>query len=337
MQDIADAAGVSKMTVSRALKDHPKQSAETNRRIQRIARSMGYHIHPYLSVLMGQRARAGSTSDAIKLAVFYFDTEERARRHQYFRGVEERAFQLGYQVELFPYEPVKISEERLRKILQTRGIRGIILMPSKKGFAKLDFNFEGFAAAALGHTIIQPALPRVGSNPQASIFESLNDLVGLGYSRIGLVNTRHVNQLSRYLYSGAFHAYRQHLGRQLHLSELSLATGHESKESPRIERWIRKEKLDAIISSSFDIDIPAILTRELQIQIPESLGYIHLLEYPDPNIRQNGFHQSRMGIKAADLVVSAINHNDFSPTTFPYVVATDPEWVGDGSVRKQAT
>src|SRR5947199_9381112 len=40
--DIAQEAGVSPSTVSRALEDHPRIGAETRKRIQELAKEMGY-------------------------------------------------------------------------------------------------------------------------------------------------------------------------------------------------------------------------------------------------------------------------------------------------------
>jgi len=42
IKDIAQTAGVSPSTVSRALSDHPRISAETKERIRRLAEEMGY-------------------------------------------------------------------------------------------------------------------------------------------------------------------------------------------------------------------------------------------------------------------------------------------------------
>src|SRR5689334_8665464 len=54
MQTIADAAGVSRMTVSRALRNDPRLSEATSRRIQTLAHDLGYHPNPAVSELMAQ-------------------------------------------------------------------------------------------------------------------------------------------------------------------------------------------------------------------------------------------------------------------------------------------
>ncbi|MGH8020827.1 MAG: LacI family DNA-binding transcriptional regulator [Opitutaceae bacterium] len=47
MQDIADRAGVHRSTVSLALRDHPRISAEVRARIQALARDLGYNLEHF--------------------------------------------------------------------------------------------------------------------------------------------------------------------------------------------------------------------------------------------------------------------------------------------------
>ena len=55
IQDIAQAAGVSHTTVSRALKDNPLISAEVREHVQQLAREMGYIPNAVAQSLRGQR------------------------------------------------------------------------------------------------------------------------------------------------------------------------------------------------------------------------------------------------------------------------------------------
>jgi LacI family transcriptional regulator len=52
MSDLAAAAGVSKMTVSLALRGHQKISPATRKRIQELAEKMGYRPNPLVQTLM---------------------------------------------------------------------------------------------------------------------------------------------------------------------------------------------------------------------------------------------------------------------------------------------
>jgi LacI family transcriptional regulator/LacI family repressor for deo operon, udp, cdd, tsx, nupC, and nupG len=89
IQDIAQAAGVSHATVSRALRDNPLISAEVRRTIQRLADAMGYTPNAVAQSLKGQR------SNTIGLVVTSIADPFCGRLA---RGVDEIAEQSGVDV-----------------------------------------------------------------------------------------------------------------------------------------------------------------------------------------------------------------------------------------------
>jgi LacI family transcriptional regulator len=88
LADIARALGVSKMTVSRAINNHPEISAETRARILETAHRMNYRPN--------QHARALTTNRSFLFGIVVPDL-----MHSYFaeicRGVESATRELGYQ------------------------------------------------------------------------------------------------------------------------------------------------------------------------------------------------------------------------------------------------
>ncbi len=88
LADIARSLGVSKMTVSRAINNHPEISPETRERILEAAQKMNYRPNQY--------ARALTTNHSYLLSIVVPDF-----MHSYFaeicRGVEDVARPLGYQ------------------------------------------------------------------------------------------------------------------------------------------------------------------------------------------------------------------------------------------------
>jgi LacI family transcriptional regulator len=88
LADIARALGVSKMTVSRAINNHPEISSETRTRILETAQKMNYRPN--------QHARALTTNRSYLFGIVVPDL-----MHSYFaeicRGVESVAREVGYQ------------------------------------------------------------------------------------------------------------------------------------------------------------------------------------------------------------------------------------------------
>lgn len=102
LADIARALGVSKMTVSRAINNHPEISAETRARILETAHRMNYRPNQF--------ARALTTNRSYLLGVVVPDL-----MHSYFaeicRGVETVAKPLGYQNLICSTDEDAASEE----------------------------------------------------------------------------------------------------------------------------------------------------------------------------------------------------------------------------------
>ena len=88
LEDIARALNVSKMTVSRAINNHPEISRETRARILATAQKMKYRPNQF--------ARALTTNHSYLIGIVVPDL-----MHSYFaeicRGVESRARPVGYQ------------------------------------------------------------------------------------------------------------------------------------------------------------------------------------------------------------------------------------------------
>jgi DNA-binding LacI/PurR family transcriptional regulator len=95
-RDIADIAGVSQATVSRALRDSPLVRKETRDRVQQIARELNYYVNRYAA---GLRTRQSNT-----IALLLFDdTDDTDVRMNLFlmsllNNIVRLAARLGYDV-----------------------------------------------------------------------------------------------------------------------------------------------------------------------------------------------------------------------------------------------
>jgi len=124
LADIARALGVSKMTVSRAINNHPEISPETRARILDAAQRMNYRPNQF--------ARALTTNRSYLLGVVVPDL-----MHSYFaeicRGVETVAKPLGYQNLICSTDEDTASEESEVEALLPR-TDGLILASSAPPF-----------------------------------------------------------------------------------------------------------------------------------------------------------------------------------------------------------
>jgi len=120
LADIAHALGVSKMTVSRAINNHPEISPETRARILEAAQRMNYRPNQF--------ARALTTNRSYLLGVVVPDL-----MHSYFaeicRGIETVAKPLGYQNLICSTDEDAVNEEDEIEALLPR-TDGLILASS---------------------------------------------------------------------------------------------------------------------------------------------------------------------------------------------------------------
>src|SRR5262252_4830633 len=124
LADIAKTLGVSKMTVSRAINDHPEISPETRARILEAAQRMNYRPNQF--------ARALTTNRSFLLGVVVPDL-----MHSYFaeicRGIESVAKPLGYQNLICSTDEDIANEESEIEALLPR-TDGLILASSASPF-----------------------------------------------------------------------------------------------------------------------------------------------------------------------------------------------------------
>ena len=147
IQDIAQAAGVSHATVSRALRDNPLISAEVRETIQRLASEMGYTPNAVAQSLKGQR------SNTIGLVVTSIADPFYGRL---VRGVDEIAKQAS--VDVFLGVSYNNAEQELAVIesFHRRRVDGIISASSRLTSEHAD---QLAAHRRAGH-LDQPAVRR---------------------------------------------------------------------------------------------------------------------------------------------------------------------------------
>ena len=168
VREIAAATGLSVATVSRALRNDPKVSVATRERVHAAAKKLGYSHNPYVGQMMSSlRRRHGSTFRGNMALVWknaYPGLDLDARLQQTFDGMRTRAEELGYSLNEFDLAANK--PESLRRILVSRGIRGVLLyMPSFVGNkVRFRMKLDLFACVSVGWGLWLPQLDAVRTN-----------------------------------------------------------------------------------------------------------------------------------------------------------------------------
>jgi LacI family transcriptional regulator len=199
LADIARELGVSKMTVSRAINNHPLINAETRARVLEVARRLNYQPN--------QHARALATNRSHLIGVVVPDL-----MHSYFaeiyRGVEAVARPLGYRNLI-----CNTDEDAAKELDETEALLprtdGLIvassLPPGKVGFYRRIIK-EGAKVVLIDRRLKGLSCPVVMTDDVQVGMLATEHLIDLGHRRIG-----HLRGTAASTAEGRFEGYRRAL------------------------------------------------------------------------------------------------------------------------------
>jgi hypothetical protein len=162
-----------------------------------------------------------------------------------FDAMARHAWKRGYTLEDFWLGEPGMTPGRLRRILHSRGIRGIVVCPLPSGMRALDFDFSGFATVSSGYTLRHPEPDHVSYDYCAVMKEAVRRLRERGFGRIGFVTTRHTSDRVAHLSLGAFLAERWLEPRRF-LAPLLLA--ESAGDAGALAAWVREKRPDVVIT-----------------------------------------------------------------------------------------
>lgn len=305
MQDVAAALGLSKASVSLALRNHPSIPKETQLRIARMARKMGYRPNPLVSALMSYHLRLKDSGPRLTLA---FVTSHPAEDpwHGYssyvrmFEGATKRATDLSCKLEEFSLTSAGMTPARIQSILQARGIRGVLAAPLPGDHTFFPLNIDDLVVVGLGMSIVAPAIMRVASDLYQLARTAVHHCIELGYRRIGFaISAEMSSRLEHRLLAG----YRQGL-LEHGLAEVvaPLMPPRTATFSTYLWAWCKREQPDVIIFGTFD--------DECQRAVPPEIGCVvtsvSSLRSPLTGLFQD---EHLVGAIAVEQLLSLLYHN----------------------------
>lgn len=317
LREIAQKAGVSTSTVSRALRNDPRLPQATCRRLQALAGQLGYRPNPLLVALMDQRWKRGAHDAGTLAWVNSYPRGDPSLLSQFHAtvvaGASERAKTLGYQLEEFFLRDPGMSGRRLSQILLNRGIRGLCMGPLPKGLGHISMKWTDFSCATVGYTMVRPNIHRVTPHHIQGVLEALRRLRHLKYRRIGVWMTAEENRKVSYNWmAGAW------LFSQLNTdTACPLMTG--GWDARAFGKWIEREKLDCVLGSS---EVVQKWKQALNLKIPvATLSWHRGLSIPGMDQKP-----AEIGAAAVDLVVGQLRRNEVGIPKTSRVLMVEGEW-----------
>ena len=307
IHDIAKALNVTASTVSRALSDHPRISAETKRIVLAAAEKAGYRANGVASAL-----RSGRTF-TIGMIV---PTADRSFFSSVVRGIEEVANGAGYNLMICQSNDSYQGEMQDIAALLRAQVDGIVMSNAKE---TTDFeHFErlqqqGIPVVLFDRVVYLPGISTVTVDDFRGAFKATEHLIEQGCRRIATFTLplQHLN-----IYSERLRGYREALlahglpvrEEYIHRNELNLEGGRAGAA----HLWSLPEPPEAIFCQSDYSALGAMqFLKERGLKIPHDVALSGFANEPftsfiEPALTTVNQHPVEMGKTVAKLFLEQI-------------------------------
>lgn len=340
LRDIARLLNVSHVTVSLAMRNHPRISAERRAQIRAMAEKLGYRPDPMLASLVAYRNQKRVKPIAATLAwINRWPNPKELRRHRefdaYWEGAREAAAALGYRVEEFTID-AGMSTSRLNSILLARDVMGLLIPPHPAGTTWSDFGLDWsrFAVVRFGFSVVDLRAHMIGNDQMRSSELAVRRMLQLGYRRIGYVSAFAPETSTDGNFRMGYLRGMETAGRAS-LAPLLVADRLDASAVAQVKSWLKKEKPDAILTS-----VPELhgALRQLKIDVPKSVG-LAATSVRDGGAIDAGIDQNpiEIGRVAAQTLVAEINRQERGMPEHCRRILVESKWVDGSSLPPRTT
>jgi DNA-binding LacI/PurR family transcriptional regulator len=320
--EIAERLGVSKMTVSRALRGERHVREELRDQVREVAREMGYRPDPEVARMMAHLRRTREARREQALGFVWTDqTAEKttAWARSLVEGARAKAEGLGYRLDEFSIRRGGMSARRVAEVMAHRGIRGFVLSPLiSRSRGHLNMPWEQFSCVMIGMGYARPILDRVHHHHFMGMMTCLRQLRKEGHRRVGFFTGSQIDRRMFGAWSASFLAHHS-----LPMKEArALLRLPKQPTRAEFEVWVEKVKPEVVLTAGTQI-VPWVgaLPRERR---PE----VAMLAWDADRAEIAGLDQQSdvLGGTAVELVVDRIHRNERGIPEHPKMVMTAGVW-----------
>lgn len=310
MKDVAQLAGVSTATVSRALMNPEKVSSSTRKRVEDAVLEAGYSPN---SLARNLRRNESKTIVAIipDICDPYFT--------EIIRGIEDTAMEYGYLVLLGDSGQQKKRESSLVNLVFTKQADGMLLLGTDLPFDVSKPEQKNLPPMVMACEFApELELPTVHIDNLTSAFDAVNYLTQLGHKRIAQITGPESATLCKFRQQG----YQQALRRAgIIMNPTFTVQGDFTFEAGA--RAVRKllslpEAPTAIFCHNDTMAIGAIQeAKKLGLRVPQDLSFvgfddIQFSEYCDPPLTTISQPRYEIGRQAVLMMLELLKGNEVS-------------------------
>lgn len=330
MRTLAKEAGVTSMTVSLALRNSPKISSATRKRIQRLAKKRGYRPDPQVARLMHHlRSNRAVRLQAMICALTTLSKPSRNTwAARILEGARIRAGELGFGFDQLNLAEYLNKPDRLQRVLRSRGVEGIIMLPMTEPIACEQLvNWDDFSVVSTSHSVVSPEFCRVVADQFNNLMLLCRELTLRGFRRIGLEMPLESEVRLRHNYTAAMMWHNTYGG-----TEAVKPLLVESPEDSKLVDWLQREQPDVVVTWEVDWFLD-VMTRYGGTNLPkfQIANVSHHGSRTESGIDERGEEVGRI---AVDLVTGMILRGEKGVPTVTKNMLIQGRWVEGMTVLK---
>lgn len=282
LKTLAFMTGLGVTTVSRALKDAPEIGAETRRRVQLVAKQIGYRPNR-----AGVRLRTGKTN-VISL-VLNTEHELMSFVSDIIYGVTEVIADTPYHLIVTPYSRSQDPLDPVRYLVETGSADGVIISRTQPNDPRARYMLErGIPFATHGRTDMGLVHPYHDFNNYAFAAEAVRHLAGLGRRRLALVTPPVGLSYYRHTVDGFADALSEVGASEVPFNTVSIDHSIEQIRTRTAQLMRRDIRPDGIISSAAAATLAIVagiedaglkLGRDVDVVSKQSSELLHLFRH----------------------------------------------------------
>ncbi len=333
LRSLAKLLGLSRTTVSDALRGSPRVDPNTASRVRKAADAAGYRRNPLAGALMSELRRSrGGAFRGVLAAVDFIEGNRPAHAAHYHReliaGADTRALELGFKVEKFQVGTAGITVQRLDSILQSRGIHGVILLPAWDEPDLSNLDWTRFAGIYTDYIIERPALHSVCPDHYRSLLSALQRVARLGYRAPGLFLQRHQDERIQYRWGAAFRAFQETHPELRAVPPLVL---DQPVTQAEFVKWFRRHKPDVVLGHN---------TQAMEwmesagAKLPATHGFVCInasnLGRPCAGL---DLQPRTLGARATELLIAQLQRNETGIPEWPSTTTIPGRWIEGPTLR----
>lgn len=305
---------------------------------------MGYAENPMLSALSTLRNKKKSDFQPV-IAFISFQRDKSIRdsgplgfQSLIFESCKAFASAKGYDIqEYWVGEQSGVSAERLNKILLTKRIKGIIVSVNLSEYNGFVLDWDSFCTVTIDNYEEMRGFFRVSSDNYYNVSRCLEKCRKSGYQRIGVCFAKEISERLNGSHLGAYFYQTWSQGVQPVVPFV-----YEKWDAADYCNWLKSNNVDAVITSSLNINRIISASIDCGYRIPKTLGIAstNTNELIQKNLGDrmgliSGIDPApkAIGRVAAESVISKILHNDCGSPGQQQTLLVQGKWLEGDTVR----